>query len=101
MSEVSFEVSKSDRKLIDKIVARAMRIAEDFPGLDVDEQSMNMDITACHANGCPLRLKYLLDARKGDFGHDVFGIRRFINRDTGKLSPKFCPRCAVPEKVKK
>lgn len=54
-----------------------------------------MDITACHANGNPLRLAELLKADDGNFGHDVFGIRRFIDRTTGRLMGHFRPRYSV------
>jgi hypothetical protein len=53
-----------------------------------------MDITACHLNGCPLRLGELLGADDANFAHDVFGIRRHLNRETGKLEDCFCPRYA-------
>ncbi len=51
-----------------------------------------MDITAAHRNGCPLKLDELLKAEDFDFAHDVFGIRRYINRKTGKLENCFLPR---------
>ena len=44
-----------------------------------------MDVTAVHANTMKLQLAQLLAADDGDFAHDVFGIRRFINRDNGEL----------------
>lgn len=55
-----------------------------------------MDITACHLNGCPLDLPGLADASIGDFNHDVMGIRKFINRETGKLEGDF-PRYALKQ----
>lgn len=64
---------------------------------DIDLLAADMDITACHLNGCPLDLGKLMNARDGDFGHDVFGIRRHINRTTGQLEEGFAPRCALPE----
>ena len=51
-----------------------------------------MDIEACHSNGCPLRLNELLATDDGNFGHDVFGIRRHLDRETGKLGGCFLPR---------
>ena len=56
-----------------------------------------MDLTACHLNGCPLDLPKLMNARDSDFGHDVLGIRRYINRTTGQLEEQFVLRCALPE----
>ncbi len=93
----SFVVSRADSALIAQIVKRA---AAANPHLNL--VSLNMDITACHVNGCPLRLVDLLAAPEGDFGHDVHGISRFIDRNTGKIPiNKFQPRCAMSaEQVK-
>lgn len=59
-----------------------------------DKMDVQMDVTACHANGCPLDLKKLLDADDFNFAHDIFGINQHINRKTGKLERFFVPRCA-------
>ncbi len=56
-----------------------------------------MDITATHANGCPLDLDKLLAAPDFDFAHDVFGIRRHLDRTTGELRDFFLPRCSVKQ----
>jgi len=56
-----------------------------------------MDITACHANGCPLDLKKLRAAPDFDFVHDVVGIMHHIDRRDGKLVNFFLPRCSKPE----
>lgn len=53
-----------------------------------------MDITACHANGCPLKLRELLAAEDFNFAHDVFGIRRHLNRETAQLGDYFMLRFA-------
>jgi len=52
----------------------------------------DMDVTACHANGNKLDLAGLLAADDFNFSHDVFGIYRHIDRDTGKLGNCFRPR---------
>lgn len=88
---VSFDVSAEDARLIRKIVEGA--IDAGFP--KKDGLALEMDITAVHANGCPLRLHELLGARKFDFLHDVFGIHRHINRNTGTLMDCFVPRYAA------
>ena len=90
----SFEVSPSETKLIRKIARRASKIFRK-PG-SVFRRDVEMDITACHANGCPLNLSRLLRANKLDFSHDVLGISRFINRETGKMPEGiFWPRHAM------
>jgi hypothetical protein len=55
---------------------------------------VQMDLAACHCNGCPLQLTELLDADDFNFSHDIFGIRRHLNRTTGKLDDRFLPRFA-------
>jgi hypothetical protein len=53
-----------------------------------------MDIAACNANGCKLKLEEFLAAPGFDFIHDVIGIQRHINRETGQLGDCFLPRYA-------
>ncbi len=85
-----FKVSKEEWALI-------VGIADRFESLSMDASdrtSLLMDIEACHCNGCPLDLRALLDADGFDLVHDVAGIRRHINRETGKLGDCFWPRYA-------
>lgn len=85
LKEVSFETTKEESKTISRIVERA----------GVDERlSLTMDLSACHANGCPLDFEKLLGFEDFSFYHDVYGIRNHINRTTGKLEHCFLPRCA-------
>lgn len=97
---ISFDTDMVERGLIDDIVARAMKdLGPDVPTLAAKE--LNMDITACHCNGTPLDLPKLLAAPEPHFGHDVLGIRRFIDRSTGKLPEnKFSPRCRQHEQLR-
>ena len=88
---VSFDVSRKDAKLIHEIAKRAVRLAR-RDGVHYDFMDADMDLTATHANGNPLRLADLLAADDGNFGHDVFGIRRHLDRNTGKLGGYFLPR---------
>lgn len=87
--QVSFEVSKEDSLLIHKIAERAAREYK------LDLLDIEMDITACHANGNPLDLQRLMNAGGNDFGHDIMGIRNHLNRDTGELVGFFVPRCSA------
>lgn len=91
---VSFDVTREETKLIAKIVERAEKMWNEHRP---DEEPLNrlnlhMDISACIANGCPLKLQSLLDADDFNFSHDVFGIDRHMNRMTGKLMNCFLPR---------
>ncbi len=92
---VRFDVSKEDAAIIEKIADRAIKAAMGA-GWMYDPVGARMDITACHRNGTPLRLDELLDADDFNFSHDVFGIRRNLDRTTGKLLNHFCPRFAQP-----
>jgi len=90
---ISFKTNGVDKGLIKAIVARAVA-----DGLAEAENSINvsMSITACHCNGCPLKLQELLNADGFNFAHDLFGIDRNVSHTTGKLKNHFLPRYAKP-----
>ncbi len=96
---VSFDVRPAERGLISLIVDRAeeLALADDHI---LDRVSTAMDLTACHANGCPLDLIKLVAADNATVSHDVFGIARHLDRSTGQLRDFFLPRCALPETSK-
>ena len=87
---VCFDVTLEETKLIQKIAKRAVERDPELTMLGLD-----MDLSACHANGCPLRLTELLAADNLNFVHDIYGIRQNIDRETGQLQNCFCPRYAV------
>jgi len=95
--EVNLEVSAKEGRLINKIVSRVwiVSVAKKW---SLDRLSLIMDLSACHLNGCPLDLKGLRDAVEVDLMHDCLGIRRHLDRNTGKLGGCFLPRHA--KKVK-
>ncbi len=90
---ISFRVTRVERDLIVQIALRAYDLARrawvDYPVL-----TAAMDLTAVHANGCPLRLSELATAEGFDFSHDIYGIRAHLNRETGTLEDCFVPRFA-------
>ena len=49
-------------------------------------------VTATHLNGRRLRLSDLLHADLFDFIHDIEGIDRHLDKNTGKLTMCFLPR---------
>lgn len=63
-------------------------------GSEIKLMDTILNVSACHCNGTPLKLEELLRADAGDFLHDVLGIRRHMDRDTGKLLNCFLPRYA-------
>lgn len=92
-------MNKADLILINSIANRAVNLAAEY-GIEYDKFTAVMDIEFAHLD-CPLYLQRLLDADDGNFGHDVFGIRKHMNRETKKMEDCFLPRFAVtvsPEK---
>jgi hypothetical protein len=91
---IDFKVSDRDQETIGKLVDRAMALKSDGRKIFTAKQRMDlvMDLTATHANGNPLRLDDLLQADEFNFMHDIFGIRRHLNRETGELMDCFSPR---------
>lgn len=90
---ISFDVSRHELQVIGRIADRAVRVAAGI-GFQLRKQTMMMDLMACVANGCPLKLDELEKADESNFAHDVFGIARHIDRETGKLGGCFVPRYA-------
>lgn len=96
---ISWKVTRREARLIAKIAHRAvaMSLAND---IDYSFQDAEMDITAAHANGCKLRLEELLNADEANFGHDVYGIRRYIDRQNGIVPGNlFFPRYGASDNV--
>lgn len=91
---LSWSATKEETEIIRKILDRAEALGIQ----DNDLMSLHMDIEATHCNGCPLKLAELLEAPDFDFVHDVAGIRRHLNRETGELEDCFLPRFAAPER---
>jgi len=90
---VRFDATGEDAEVILAILKRAKALYKKLWRFPLpDPMSLHMDITACHLNGCPLKLQKLLEADDFNFAHDVFGIQRHINRRTGKLEDCFLPR---------
>ncbi len=87
---VSFETSKYEDSLIAQIAARADAIWPDY-----GKNAWALDVTAVHCNGCQLRLHELLASGDAHFAHDLGGIRRHLDRDTGKLPETWHPRFAL------
>lgn len=90
---ISFECSPADLETILRIAERAVHHPIIGEYLD-DKTTIIMDINATHSNGCPLRLGMFEGSNDPDFIHDILGIRRHINRKTGRLEDCFTPRFA-------
>lgn len=98
MPTIVFHATKEEAQTIRHIVTRAIAMGA-MRRINVEPMAAMMDITAVHSNGCRLRLNELLAADDFNFAHDVFGIFRHIDRETGKLWGYFVPRFAEPERA--
>lgn len=89
MSVKFAEFSKEEQEIVDRIVERALPLLPHRSPLDIQ-----MDISAVHARN-PLRLADMVEADDFNFAHDIGGITRHLNRETGKLENFFLPRFTV------
>jgi hypothetical protein len=92
---MNFEIAADLRAHIKTILDR---LAEFDP--DRDRTSTYMDLIACHNGGCPLDFEAM--ATWEDFGqvaHDVAGIGRYLDRETGKIVGFFHPRFALRDEA--
>lgn len=94
MAILNWKLSPDDSKLVTAIAKRAV-IRYRASDIVADPLNIEMDLTAVHNNGTPLRLKELLAADNFNLMHDIGGIARHINRDTGQLEDFFVPRFAA------
>ncbi len=95
MAEIKWRgISAADKKIIKAIAARAVELHAKA-GRTAEFQNVQMDISALHNNGTPLRLKELLESDDFNFMHEIIGINRHISHTTGKLDGFFLPRFTV------
>lgn len=88
----NFVTNHDDHQTIMKIVKRAQARAV-TDDVRYDWGTIVMDLKACHCNGRPLDLERLLHADEETFVHDIYGIRKHLDRETGKLNG-FLPKCS-------
>jgi hypothetical protein len=97
--EINFETTKQETRLINQIVTRYFRGANERH-LDFDRIAVTLDLKATNANGCPIDFKKLLESDDFTFFHDVYQIVRYLDRETGKLTNNFLPRCSKSKQCK-
>lgn len=96
--EISFEVTPAARAAIRRIARRGKKLFSDR-GIERDVLSIDMDLSACHANGCKLDFEKLERADDFNLFHDLYGIACCLDHGTGKLRRNFWPRCALPARL--
>ena len=87
---VNFGMTKEELLLVKQI---AERLIADLPDMEYNRQELVMDFDAAYTSSGPFNLTRLLESPDTDFLHDVYGIRRHIDRETGELTGCFMPRC--------
>ena len=100
---INWQATKQEYELASQIAKRYVALVREVEGhlsrtreSEIQRTTL-MDIIAVHINACPLKLQELLTAERFDFSHDVSGIRRYFNRESGKLEDCFLPRYAQLE----
>jgi hypothetical protein len=83
---------RAETDLIKRIVDRAEQLARRFKQ-QTPRAAIVLDLVMAHRMQ-PLDLKMLLAADDGNFAHDVFGIMRHIDRNSGVMRDCFVPRFA-------
>lgn len=86
----NFDIGKESEPAVEAIVNRAALLGLAKEG----RQALWADLAVVHNHGCPLAFYRLADFDSVDFIHDIEGIQRHLNRQTGKLEDYFLPRCA-------
>ena len=91
MIEHSFKIGQDDFNHVETILQRYERLAGP---LRQERCGVMMDLIACHTGPCALDFAAMAEGRDLDLAHDVAGIYRHFNRETGNLDDCFSPRFA-------
>lgn len=92
---IKFDASIEEIKYIRTIADRAFS-AGIYSQKESSIHKVMLDVTAVHCNGCRLDLAELARADAINFAHDVAGIRRHLDRETGQLLNQWTPRYLAP-----
>ena len=87
---LNWDITPDDMRLIQAIVERGIAMWK-AQGIQLDPLRAAMDISACHANGCPLELMRFLMSDSTDFVSDFSGIGMHIDNRSGKLVNDYKP----------
>lgn len=95
MGNVNLDVPSDVRALILRVAIRAEDEIFKKQNVKVDRLGLVMDLSAAYANNNKIDFHALLGFPEYDFAHDVTGIMRYLNRETGILEECFVPRSAT------
>lgn len=77
-------LSPADAELCVRIAGRGAAFMRQYK-VDEDQMQAGCDIAVVHCNDGPLELLRFMMADVTDFAHDYSRIRRFLNRQTGRM----------------
>lgn len=80
---------KNTTKLIGDII---LRLKREVPTCKFDALELSMDLTVCN-NTQSVNLSRLLTSDVNTLCHDIGGISKYLDRETGLLFDCFLPRC--------
>ena len=82
--------------LITEVLNRVDKLRSDSYYERLEEpKRIDLMISLEYANLSINELKNLLSFDNGSFGHDVYGINRYMSRKTYQLTDCFLPRCSM------
>ncbi|MCP1245388.1 hypothetical protein NKW54_05460 [Acetobacter cerevisiae] len=99
---VKFKATPAELRIIKRIGRRAavlMRRHGSSQNYGAIRLSVIISLVVTHSNGCPLDLERMVKADDFNLLHDVDGINRYLNTETGRLTQCFLPRFAKRECV--
>ena len=94
MPILNWKVTQKEHQQINRIAQRAKELAKKW-NVEYSWHDAQMDLTCVHLNDWHMNLARLEAADDFNFSHDVFGIAKHLNRETGKLEDCFVPRFAA------
>lgn len=105
---VNFDTTPTEASQIAAIADRYLSLIG-HDGQQHMRLDIQMDLTACHLNGCPLRLQDMMEGTDFGLAHDVQGIQDHLDRTTGRLrgldsdpdTPAFSPRFSAQPTAEK
>jgi len=93
--DFNWNLGADEEDCVAEIVDRAFELYAEHDIQAGEKIDLRIDLIATHNHACHLNLVKMLKAPDFDFMHDIIGIRRHLNRETGQLGNHFIPRCAM------
>ena len=95
MKTTKLEERRKEMQAILKVIERAQTLVPDFlKTRSYPQMDMLLDLEAVNSSGDGLDFEKLIKFDDFNFLHDILGIRKHINRETGELEDCFLPRCS-------